>query len=172
MRVGKEDFEAGVYSDLLHQILTIMPDDSALSEREIKAILERSGRKSKDVQYTRDALDKLLEMGYIQKKELGGEQQYLKMRSPALPQPQQWYTVDEAAQYLRVSRRTIYQLLEEGELTSYRVGKAGHKRFKREDLDRAMHKDSDAELHAMSAVGDPVLAELWDNERDAAYDQI
>lgn len=85
---------------------------------------------------------------------------------------QEWYTIDEAANYLRVSKRTIYQLLKEGQLVSYRVGKSGHRRFKREDLDRTMQKEGDEELYALNAVADPVLAELWDNERDAAYDQI
>jgi hypothetical protein len=26
--------------------------------------------------------------------------------------------------------------------------------------------------HAMTATADPVLAELWDNEKDAAYDNL
>ncbi len=33
--------------------------------------------------------------------------------------------------------------------------------------------DDEAEgLLAMTAAADPVLAELWDNEQDAAYDQM
>lgn len=32
-------------------------------------------------------------------------------------------------------------------------------------------RDADGVL-VLSAVGDPVLAELWDNDRDAAYDRL
>jgi excisionase family DNA binding protein len=92
-------------------------------------------------------------------------------REPGLP-GQEWYTVDEAANYLRVSKRTIYLLIREGQLESYRVGKRGHRRFKREDLDQAMRKESNQELYDLNAVADPVLAELWDNEKDAEYDRI
>jgi len=28
------------------------------------------------------------------------------------------------------------------------------------------------EVYAMNAISDPVLAELWNNEKDAEYDQI
>jgi excisionase family DNA binding protein len=63
-------------------------------------------------------------------------------REPGLPE-QEWYTVDEAVNYLRVSKRTIYLLLREGQLESYRVGKRGHRRFNRKDLltleDRTKH---------------------------------
>ena len=92
-------------------------------------------------------------------------------REPGLPE-QEWYTVDEAVNYLRVSKRTIYLLFREGQLGSYRVGKRGHRRFKRKDLDQAMRKDSDQELYALNEAVDPVLSELWDNEKDAEYDRI
>ena len=88
------------------------------------------------------------------------------------PPVQEWYTIDEAASHLRVSRRTIYQLLDQGKLACYRVGEGGHRRFKREDLERVMHRDSEGEVYAMNAAADPVLAELWDNEKDAAYDRL
>ena len=49
---------------------------------------------------------------------------------------QEWFTVVEAAEYLRVSRRTIYSLVQRGRLTSYRIGNQRHMRFRRADLDR------------------------------------
>lgn len=163
MAVPKEDFEAGHYGDALHRVTQSLPNDQALTEREIQSA---SGLDTKSLNY---ALPKLLESGQIQKKQLGGAEHYLKV---AVNSPQEWYTIDEAANYLRVSRRTIYQLLQEGQLVSYRVGKTGHRRFKREDLDRAVQKGPGEEVYAMSAVADPVLAELWNNEKDAAYDKI
>lgn len=86
---------------------------------------------------------------------------------------QKWLTVEEAAKYLRVSKRTIYQLCKEGRLISYRSGNRRHRRFQKADLDKVLQKDRTHEgFLALSAATDPVLAELWDNERDAAYDQL
>ena len=39
----------------------------------------------------------------------------------------------------------------------------------REDVHQ---KREEEEVLALTAQADPVLAELWDNERDAAYDQL
>ncbi len=39
--------------------------------------------------------------------------------------------------------------------------------------DRRRHeKEGAAEVTALTAASDPVLAELWDNDRDAAYDRL
>ena len=89
---------------------------------------------------------------------------------------QEWFTVDEAAEYLRVSRRTIYKLCEERQLVGYRTGNRGHRRFRKGDLDKVMKSggaESEIEgLVALTATADPVLAEVWDNDRDAAYDRV
>ena len=89
---------------------------------------------------------------------------------------QEWFTVDEAAEYLRVSRRSIYKLCQEGDLEAYRTADSGHRRFRKEDLDSVMKKntpesETDA-LLVLTAAADPVLAELWDNDMDAAYDRL
>jgi len=88
----------------------------------------------------------------------------------------EWFTVEEAAEYLSVSKRTIYKLTQEGRLPAFRIGQERHRRFRKEDLDKVPRvpgatKGMDSML-ALSASVDPVLAELWDNERDAAYDQL
>ena len=51
---------------------------------------------------------------------------------------QEWYTINEAAQYLRVTRRTIYRFIEKGQLPTYRVGVGGHRRFRHKDLERIL----------------------------------
>ena len=87
-----------------------------------------------------------------------------------------WFTVTEAARYLRVSRRTIYSLCAEQALVGYRAGEGKHRRFKREDLDKLLKKenvDNDLEqAYALTSKNDPVLAEVWENEMDSAYDQL
>jgi excisionase family DNA binding protein len=93
--------------------------------------------------------------------------------------PTEWFTVDEAAAYLGVSRRTVYKLTKEGRLRTYLLGKERTRRFRKEDLDRALRpletsvgRQEIESLTALSATADPVLAELWSNAKDAAYDAL
>ena len=116
-----------------------------------------------------DALDRLEQLELIKSQNIQGIVHYWR---PKQTQVQKWYTVDEAAQYLRVSRRTIYQLVKEKQLAPYKVGKAGHRRFKQEDIDAVMRKEQDIPESTLRASDDPVLAELWDNDNDAEYDRL
>lgn len=88
----------------------------------------------------------------------------------------EWFTVEEAAQYLSVSRRTIYKLTKEGRLPAFRIGKERHRRFRKEDLDNVPRPGEESRsiegLLKLTADADPVLAEVWDNEKDAAYDRL
>ena len=93
--------------------------------------------------------------------------------------PTEWFTLDEASEYMRVSKRTIYKWCKDGRLATYRLGRERTRRFRREDLDSVPklinsrgREDGEEALTLLTAVGDPVLAELWDNERDAAYDAL
>jgi excisionase family DNA binding protein len=88
----------------------------------------------------------------------------------------EWFTVEEAAEYLSVSKRTIYKLTKEGRLPAFRIGKERHRRFRKEDLDKVPlpgeRMPGIEEMPKLTAKNDSVLAELWDNEKDAAYDRI
>jgi excisionase family DNA binding protein len=88
----------------------------------------------------------------------------------------EWFTVEEAAEYLCVSRRTIYKLTKEGRLPAFRIGKERHRRFRKEDIDKVPRPGEEIAnvemLLKLSTKADPVLAEVWDNEKDAAYDRI
>ena len=163
MTIGKEDFEAGVYGDDLHRIMQCIPSGPGLQEREIRSI---SRVETKSLNF---ALPKLIELGHLRAKEINGTKYYQKV---AMDPPQEWFTIAEAAHHLRISKRTIYQLIHEGQLDAYRVGTGGHRRLRRQDLDQAMHRDFEGAMYAMNAASDPVLAELWDNEKDAEYDEI
>lgn len=83
-----------------------------------------------------------------------------------------WYTIDEAAGHMAVSKRTVQHLIRDGQLVAYRVGRGGHRRIKSEDLDSAMLRDDTVEIASMTAREDPVLADLWDNDQDSVYDQL
>jgi len=86
----------------------------------------------------------------------------------------EWFTVEEAAEYLCVSKRTIYKLTQEGRLPAFRIGQERHRRFRKEDLDKVPRLGEETResegLLTLTAKADPVLAEIWDNEKDAAYD--
>jgi excisionase family DNA binding protein len=88
----------------------------------------------------------------------------------------EWFTVAEAAEYLSVSRRTIYKLTTEGRLPAFRLGQERHRRFRKEDLDRVPRAAEDArspvDLLILTTASDPVLGEIWDNDADAAYDRL
>lgn len=47
-------------------------------------------------------------------------------------------TINELTDYLNVSRRTVYRLLDDTEFPAYRVG--GHLRFRREEVDEWLQK--------------------------------
>ena len=86
----------------------------------------------------------------------------------------EWFTVEEAAEYLRVSKRTIYKLTSEGRLPAFRIGHERHRRFKKEDLDKVPRPREEplGMEGTLNLKDDPILAELWDNEKDAAYDRL
>jgi len=58
--------------------------------------------------------------------------------------PQEWFTVEEAASYLRVSKRTIYKWSSNERLPVYLIGDRRHRRYRKDDLDnvprRAEHQ--------------------------------
>jgi excisionase family DNA binding protein len=51
---------------------------------------------------------------------------------------QEWFTVGEAADYLRLSKPSIYRLVGQGVLPAYTIGFKGERRFKRADLDAVL----------------------------------
>lgn len=87
-----------------------------------------------------------------------------------------WFTVGEAAEYLGVSRRTVYRLCQEGRLAPYVLGESRTRRFRRRDLDnapRALQAKVGKPREGLDFIGpDPVLMEIWNNPKDAAYDSL
>ncbi len=163
MDIGREDFEAGVYGNSLEVVMQTLVSGQTLTEIQLQT---ETGLNTESLTF---ALGRLQELGKVEKKRLGASEYYVAMTTPP---PQDWYTIDESAGYLRVSRRTMYKLIKAGQLAAYRVGMAGHRRVKREDLERVMMPEEVGSVDAMTAAADPVLAELWDNEKDAAYDNL
>jgi len=55
---------------------------------------------------------------------------------------QEWFTPAEAAEYLRVSRQTIYNYMEDGSLPYYKLKSGGGRRIRRSDLDALLKQPS------------------------------
>ena len=81
-----------------------------------------------------------------------------------------WMTLREAADYLRVSQRTMRTLVVREQVTAYRINPRGALRFKAGDLDECLEPTMGPA--PLTALSDPVLAELWDNDDDAIYDDL
>ena len=61
-----------------------------------------------------------------------------------------------AAKYLSVSKRTVQQLIRDGEMVPYRVGRGGHRRIHRTDLDGPMHREDHSGLVELVGAKDAV----------------
>lgn len=88
-----------------------------------------------------------------------------------MSETKEWYTVNEAASYLGISRRTVYKLCETSRLPTYAIGVSRTRRFRKEDLDKVPAR-VETSNERVGRVIDPALAALWDNEKDAEYDKI
>ncbi|HIN35430.1 MAG TPA: DNA-binding protein [Dehalococcoidia bacterium] len=116
-----------------------------------------------------EALTELEQLGMIHFKKSANEVLYWKAVAQSV---KEWYSVDDVAKYLSVSKRTVQQLIRDGEMVVYRVGRGGHRRIRRTDLDGPMHREYNAGLVELGEAVDPVLSELWDSEQDTADDRL
>ncbi|MBK8904429.1 MAG: helix-turn-helix domain-containing protein [Anaerolineaceae bacterium] len=57
--------------------------------------------------------------------------------------PQTWFTVTEAASYIRVTRQTIYRYMDDGALKYYVLKSGGGRRLKKADLDALLEPPSE-----------------------------
>lgn len=77
-----------------------------------------------------------------------------------------WLTINEACEFLRVTRATIYRWARQGKLRVFRLGDRAS-RVKRSDLDKLLRPRWNDPWAARSESS---FAEDWDNELDAVYD--
>lgn len=59
------------------------------------------------------------------------------------PDNQTWFTVNEAAAYIRVTRQTIYRYMDEGILPYFILKSGGGRRVNRADLDGLLEPPSE-----------------------------
>ena len=80
----------------------------------------------------------------------------------------EWLTVAEAADYLRVSRDTIYRWAKQGKLPLYKVGGTAT-RIRKSDLDTLARPQTPAG-DPWTLLSAPAFDADWDNPEDAIYD--
>lgn len=88
-------------------------------------------------------------------------------------QPNIYYTVDETAHLLRVSRSVVLRLLRSREAQGVKIGRQWRV-LGAALLDMsAPEKDSEErQVEEWLAASMPSLMEVWDNEGDAIYDHL
>ena len=74
----------------------------------------------------------------------------------------------EAADYLRLSRDTIYRWAKQGKLQLYKVGGTAT-RVRKSDLDALAHPKTPA-ADPWTLLSAPAFDADWDNPKDAIYD--
>ena len=87
--------------------------------------------------------------------------------------PNTYYTPEEAAIMLRISRQSVRALLESGLTRGVKIGRTW--RILGRDLLELPRADevADAELtQALLHLSEPVFMEIWDNDEDAIYDDL
>ena len=88
-------------------------------------------------------------------------------------QPNVYYTIEEAAQLLRVSRQAILRLLRSGKARGVKIGRQW--RILGAVLLDLSVREEETEISLVRdwlAAYMPSLMEVWDNEEDAVYDRL
>ena len=87
--------------------------------------------------------------------------------------PNTYYTPDEVAVMLRISRQSVRALLESGVTRGVKIGRNG--RILGSDLLQMPSADeiADAELtRSLMQLSEPDFMKVWDNDEDSIYDEL
>ena len=87
--------------------------------------------------------------------------------------PNTYYTADEAATMLRVSKRCVRDMLENGLARGVKIGR--NWRILGRDLLQLPSPDeiTDSELtRSLMRLSEPAFMKVWDNDEDAVYDAL
>jgi excisionase family DNA binding protein len=159
MRISDVEFRIGKSGREYPAVLQAMPEEGGVDYFEIEKAY--TGVSPKPAATLEKVLQDLEFAGVIERKSVGGREYYQRRKS--------WWSSKEVAAFLGVSQRTIQLWANEGKLPFVRVG--AHLRFPREAVED-LGTGWETKRGPITAAEDPVLAELWDNEADAAYDNL
>ena len=154
MRIGQVDFELG-HRGLAHQrIMNAVRERGPVDYEELRQIhVENGGEKELP-------FDRLLEnlRPHIESKPIDATTFY---------RAKPWLSSEDVAQLAGVSLRTVQNWYDKGVLSGKKI--AGRLRFDPEEVELFLSGHDTTEFYV---ADDPVLDELWDNEADAAYDNL
>ena len=87
-------------------------------------------------------------------------------------------TLQETAQYLKCHESTIRRYIKQGDFPHFKLGPRAF-RFRKSDIDRWIAQKVQGEpiddrmlVQGAKHLSEPAFAREWDNEKDAAYDQL
>ncbi|HXI15294.1 MAG TPA: helix-turn-helix domain-containing protein [Chloroflexota bacterium] len=63
-----------------------------------------------------------------------------RLEMPSIPEDERLLTIDEVADYLRVTRQTVYRFCEGGQLSYFTLGDSGQRRFRFGDVRAFLRK--------------------------------
>ena len=157
MRIGRADFEVGNLGRVHQAVLDAVPEDEAVEEAELRAIYYDQTTES-----PKPTFEQVIEnlSGQVVRRQIGDHNFYIRRKA--------WLSSAEVARRLNVSKRTVQAWGQQGLLLGRRVG--GRLRFAAEAVeDWARGTKQGAES---SKGPDPVLTQVWDNDKDREYERL
>lgn len=84
-----------------------------------------------------------------------------------------YYTLEETADVLRVSRSAVRRLLQNGQINGIKVGRQwrilGRNLLQLPDIESKQPASTEQSIHEMTSN---TIQKVWDNDEDSIYDQI
>lgn len=157
--IGRVDYEMGHAGYVYQTVLDALPTDDAIEIRDLWAIYDDLDFAERSIPLEK-VLDDLSNAGHLEKRVIGPTTYIRRTR---------WLSSAETASRLDVSRRTVQSWHQEGRLPGVRRG--GRLLFKEADVDTYV-QGAGMTTVALSGADDSVLNDLWDNDADAAYDDL
>lgn len=66
-----------------------------------------------------------------------------------------WFTVDEASEYLRITRATLYTYMKDGRLPFYYLAGTRNRRIKKSDVDALLILGRSEDIEIENEIGTP-----------------
>ena len=85
---------------------------------------------------------------------------------------EEWFTIAEACQVLKVSRRSLYAHMQKGLLPFYQAGGSGHRRIRAEDLELLMVPAAGSNGQAITGVRERLGRPMAADERKALINAL
>ena len=156
MRIGRADFEIGSLGRVHQAVLDAVPEEEAIEEAELRATYGQVEDNNKP------SFEQVVEnlSPSLVRRQISDRTFYIRRKA--------WLSSAEVARRLGVSKRTVQAWGQQGVMTGRRVG--GRLRFAAETVEEWVRGGNRTAATAKSR--DTVLTQMWDNKKDAKYEQL